>query len=65
MIVTKDDDLQRFSVWRGFPPKEIWTQLGNCSTEDVARLLRDSQTLIAEFVAHPAAAFLPLRARDA
>lgn len=65
MIVTKDEDFQRFSVWRGFPPKVIWIQLSDCSTEEVARLLRDAQTLIAEFVAHPDAAFLPLRARDA
>jgi predicted nuclease of predicted toxin-antitoxin system len=65
VIVSKDEDFQRFSVWRGFPPKVIWIQLGNCSTDDVARLLRDAQTLIADFVAHPDAAFLPLRARDA
>ena len=52
-------------MWRGFPPKVIGMQLGNCSTDDVARLLRDAQTLIADFVAHPDAAFLPLSARDA
>jgi len=40
----------------------IWIQLGNCSTDDVARLLRDTLTLIADFVVHPDAACLPLRA---
>lgn len=65
VIVSKDEDFQRFSVWRGFPPKVIWIQLGNCSTEDVALLLRSAQPLIANFVVHPDAAFLPLGARDA
>ena len=65
VIVTKDEDFQRYSVWRGFPPKVIWIQLGNCSTAQVGDLLRDSQSLIATFVAHPDAGFLPLGARDA
>ena len=65
VIVTKDEDFQRFSVWRGFPPKVIWIQLGNCSTLQVALLLRATRERIAEFVAHPDAAFLPLRSPDA
>lgn len=64
VIVSKDEDFQRFSVWRGFPPKVIWIQLGNCSSDDVAMLLRNAQALIADFVAHPDAAFLPLGARS-
>jgi predicted nuclease of predicted toxin-antitoxin system len=43
VIVTKDEDFQRFSVWRGFPPKVVWIQLGNCSTKQVADLLRASR----------------------
>lgn len=65
IIVSKDEDFQRFSVWRGFPPKVIWIQLGNCSTADVAALLRAAQPHILSFVAHPDAGFLPLGARDA
>ncbi|MEO6443731.1 MAG: DUF5615 family PIN-like protein [Gemmatimonadaceae bacterium] len=65
VLVTKDEDFQRFSVWRGFPPKVVWIQIGNSSTDEVAALLRASQLLIAEFVGHPDAALLPLRARDA
>jgi len=49
----------------GLSPKVIWIQLGNRTTDDVARLRRDAQSLIAAFVAHPDAAFLPLRTRDA
>lgn len=65
VIVSKDEDFQRFSVWRGWPPKVIWIQLGNCSTDEVVALLREAHPLIAEFVAHLDAGFLPLRARDA
>jgi predicted nuclease of predicted toxin-antitoxin system len=65
VIVSKDEDFQRFSVWRGVPPKVIWIQLGNSSTRDVAALLRSAQPLILAFVAHPDAGFLPLGARDA
>ncbi|MDP1860491.1 MAG: DUF5615 family PIN-like protein [Gemmatimonadaceae bacterium] len=60
VIVTKDEDFQRFSVWRGFPPKVIWIRLGNCSTSQVETLLRSSEAQIEIFIAHPDAAFLPL-----
>lgn len=60
VIVTKDEDLQRFSVWRGFPPKVIWIRLGNASTEGIAALLRNRAAQIESFVVHPDAAFLPL-----
>lgn len=60
VIITKDEDFQRFSVWRGFPPKVIWVRQGNASTGAVAALLRGSMAQIREFVAHPDAAFLPL-----
>jgi predicted nuclease of predicted toxin-antitoxin system len=60
VIVTKDEDFQRFSVWRGFPPKVIWIRLGNASTEATEALLRTSVAQIEAFVAHPDAAFLPL-----
>lgn len=39
VLVTKDEDFQRFSILRGSPPI-IWIRLGNCTTADVARLLR-------------------------
>lgn len=60
VIVTKDEDSHRFVVWRGFPPKVIWIRQGNASTGAVAALLQASVAQIAEFVAHPDAAFLPL-----
>jgi predicted nuclease of predicted toxin-antitoxin system len=60
VIVTKDEDFQRFSVWRGFPPKVIWIRQGNASTEAVTALLRHHVAQIEAFVVHPDAAFLPL-----
>ena len=60
VIVTKDEDFQRFSVWRGFPPKVIWIRHGNASTDAVIALLRSNVAQIDAFVVHPEAAFLPL-----
>jgi predicted nuclease of predicted toxin-antitoxin system len=39
-IVTKDDDFNNLSVLRGSPPKILWLQLGNCTTNDVETALR-------------------------
>lgn len=60
VIVTKDEDFQRYSVWRGFPPKVVWIRSGNASTGAIIELLRASVDQIESFVAHPDAAFLPL-----
>lgn len=40
MIVSKDVDMHDLSLLFGSPPKVIWLRLGNCSTSDVADLLR-------------------------
>ena len=39
LLVTKDEDFHRLSILRGAPPKVVWLRLGNCTTEEVARLL--------------------------
>jgi predicted nuclease of predicted toxin-antitoxin system len=49
MIVTKDSDFNDVSVVRGFPPKIIWLHLGNCTTTDVERILRDNYETIEAF----------------
>jgi len=41
VLLTKDEDFHRLSVLRGGPPKVIWLRLGNASTDEVARLLRE------------------------
>lgn len=60
LIVTKDEDFHRLSVLHGPPPKVIWFRLGNCSTDEVARLLRMRRDEIETFVVHEEAAFLAL-----
>jgi predicted nuclease of predicted toxin-antitoxin system len=60
LLVTKDEDFHRLSIVRGAPPKVIWIRLGNCSTEDIARLLRLNVDLIRQFADMPEAAILEL-----
>ena len=60
VLVTKDEDFHRLSVLHGPPPKVVWIRLGNCSTNDVIRLLRLRRDEIETFVAHEEAAFLAL-----
>ncbi len=59
-IVSKDEDFQRLSILYGPPPKVIWIGLGNCSTADVLRLLRERYGEINRFLADEEAAFLAL-----
>ena len=60
VIVSKDEDFHRLSVMFGPPPKVIWVRLGNCSTDDVIRLLRDRREEIEAFLQHEEAGFLSL-----
>jgi predicted nuclease of predicted toxin-antitoxin system len=60
VLVTKDEDFHQLSVLFGPPPKVIWIGLGNCSTADVAHLLRVRRADIVQFVEHQDAAFLAL-----
>jgi predicted nuclease of predicted toxin-antitoxin system len=58
VLVTKDEDFHRLSVLHGAPSTVIWIGLGNCSTADVARLLRESARRdIVEFADHREATF--------
>ena len=60
LIVSKDEDFHRLSVLLGAPPKVIWVRLGNCSTEDIAQLLRQRHADIQRFAEHEEATFLVL-----
>lgn len=42
MIVTKDADFSEMGVVKGFPPKIIWIRRGNCSTQVIEIILRES-----------------------
>lgn len=60
VLVTKDEDFHRLSVLRGAPPKVVWLRLGNCTTEEVARLLRQHVADIRRFAEQTEATFLEL-----
>jgi predicted nuclease of predicted toxin-antitoxin system len=49
MIVSKDADMHDLSLVFGNPPKVIWLRLGNCSTSQVANLLRRDVDVIKLF----------------
>jgi predicted nuclease of predicted toxin-antitoxin system len=60
IIVSKDSDFHQRSLVESFPPKVIWVARGNCSTADVAGLLRSRVPELAAFESDRDAAFLEL-----
>jgi predicted nuclease of predicted toxin-antitoxin system len=60
VICSKDSDMHQRSFVFGFPPKIIWVRLGNCSTDDVATVLRNNIIAIDAFYADDYASFLSL-----
>jgi predicted nuclease of predicted toxin-antitoxin system len=48
-IVTKDSDFDELAILRGSPPRVVWLRLGNCSTRDVAAILRSHAHAIQTF----------------
>ncbi len=40
-VLSKDSDFYHASMIRGHPPKLIWVRLGNCSTSDIEKALRN------------------------
>jgi predicted nuclease of predicted toxin-antitoxin system len=59
-IVSKDADFHERSFVLGPPPKVIWIRRGNCSTEEIAALLRREHAAILAFETDAEAAFLAL-----
>ena len=49
LVVSKDEDFHRLALLRGAPPKFIWIRLGNCTTDDIAQLLRRRHDDIGRF----------------
>jgi predicted nuclease of predicted toxin-antitoxin system len=60
-IVSKDSDFHERSLVKGFPPKIVWITRGNCSTEQIAGLLRANAVRITELHADHEAGYLMLR----
>lgn len=61
LLVSKDEDFHRLAVLRGAPPKFVWIQLGNCSTADIADLLRRHHDEIVRFSEQTEATVLELQ----
>jgi predicted nuclease of predicted toxin-antitoxin system len=59
-LVSKDADMHQRSFLFGPPPKVVWVRLGNCSTSDVEKLLRENLAAITEFDKDEHASFLSL-----
>ena len=60
-IVTKDVDFSDMSILLGAPPKVIWIQLGNCTTDEIENLLKNHLKVIEDFQQDPGLRLLRLR----
>lgn len=60
-VVSKDSDFHERSLVMGFPPKIIWITRGNCSTDQLAKLLRENAARITELHEDADAGFLVIR----
>ncbi|MBX3363237.1 MAG: DUF5615 family PIN-like protein [Phycisphaeraceae bacterium] len=59
-ILSKDDDFRQRSLLYGQPPKAIGVRLGNCSTAEIARLLRSECEAVRRFLRDDTVSFLAL-----
>jgi predicted nuclease of predicted toxin-antitoxin system len=58
ILVSKDSDFMDLATTHGVPPKTIWLQLGNASTDEVEEIMRRSVGEIRDFVESQEAAIL-------
>jgi predicted nuclease of predicted toxin-antitoxin system len=59
-IVSKDADFHQRSFLFGHPPKVVWIRLGNCSTDDIAAILRRHHVDVLAFEGDESGSFLAL-----
>ena len=60
MILSKDSDFQQRSLLYGAPPQCIWLRIGNCSTTEIAKLIRKHAADIREFANRAVETYLVL-----
>jgi len=60
VIVSKDSDFHQRSFLLSPSPKAIWIQRGNCSTNEIATILRTHHAEILSFAAEETNTFLAL-----
>ena len=58
LLVSKDDDFRQRSLLEGAPPKVVCIQLGNCSTNDLEKTLRDRHSDISDFATSEVESFM-------
>ncbi|MBI3894527.1 MAG: DUF5615 family PIN-like protein [Acidobacteria bacterium] len=59
-IVTKDADFGEMSILLHPPPKVIWLRRGNCSSDEIAEMLRTQCEAVVAFQNDPEEAVLAL-----
>ena len=59
-IVSKDSDFRQLSFTYGQPPKVVWIRRGNCSTSEIAGILRERFDEILAFLQDEESSFLAL-----
>ncbi len=59
-IVSKDSDFYQRSLFYGSPPKFVWLRIGNCTREDLVRLLISHKQEIFALEADPLESILVL-----
>jgi predicted nuclease of predicted toxin-antitoxin system len=64
-VVSKDADFSEISMQLGYPPKLIWLQIKNWSTDQVEQLIRSRYPRIAELSGATDRAILVLFSRSA
>ena len=60
LIVTKDADFSEMGLLTGFPPKIIWIRRVNCSTKEIAKILREAFASIQAMEKEPGVGVLML-----
>ena len=59
-IASKDSDFRQLSFTLGHPSKVIWIRRGNCSTAEIASILRSSYDVVLALHTDPQGSFLAL-----
>lgn len=49
-LVTLDSDFNDIYLLKGFPPKILWFQTGNLQTEELALILENQKSVVADFI---------------
>ena len=60
ILISKDSDFRQLSFTFGHPPKIIWIRRGNCTTSEIATILRDSYENLLAFGQDEESSFLAL-----